>query len=858
MQGSHHPTHGGPRFRNGNAMKRGHYTLRRLAALATAIWLVSSPLAWAGPNILLLWDDANDSVSSFPPPVDQLNSNTQSLIGAFEAAGIQVTLSEYTQGSYDGFNPSPTGFDVVVHLNGNSDALDVMMSSGVSILDSYVQNGGGGFITSENSAAQMEIGFGLGLSPTMRNLMLIRRDSGHGALDLTVSVAPGQASHPLWRSLPSSFTVNSGGLVGPVNTYSADPATAIATDDLGSDAVAVREYGAGRAVAFKFAGNSGGADTLSNPDLQQLYVNAVLWADQQPPAVDEIALGSGTPRGGGDLPFTVRFSEGVQGLDTADFEVVATGGLMYDAIDITTVSSREYEVVVRNAENDGTCALNVAADAAITDMSYNENPLPPGGFEGPAYSVDGRRPQVAGFEVDELVVPLGATPLLTITFNEPMNTSISPRVEVATEANGTIYASPEGVLENGLGRAAEGLLALYTFDAHDGGTVHDVSGVGPALDLAIETPEATEWIPGGLRVTGNAAIATPGPAAKIIDAVRASNALTIEAWVAPADLAQTGPARIATLSQDTGARNVTLGQDGTAYQGRLRTTETSDNGIPALKTADGLTATRLQHVVYARDASGQARVFVDGAEAAAETVGGDLSNWDSGYRFGLANEFVRSRAWRGTYRLVAVYGRALSATEVSGHFAAGVLVGGAGDGTWLNSQTYEVSFDRAVVEADEGSAMVVISGAEDLAGNVMRPDDTRSVSLIGSILTIAQQPESYVLALEGESYTFEVVVQGATGAPAYQWYRQVNGNPPEPVGPDAAAYTISQLEEGDAGRYYCVVTDALYSVQTAPSRLLVAESIPAAHGLGLAALALMLAMAAGLCLRPSGRHTKNG
>jgi hypothetical protein len=50
------------------------------------------------------------------------------------------------------------------------------------------------------------------------------------------------------------------------------------------------------------------------------------------------------------------------------------------------------------------------------------------------------------------------------------------------------------------------------------------------------------------------------------------NEITIEAWVMPADDIQDGPARIVSLSADTGNRNFTLGQTTDYYDARLRTT----------------------------------------------------------------------------------------------------------------------------------------------------------------------------------------------------------------------------------------------------------------------------------------------
>ena len=48
----------------------------------------------------------------------------------------------------------------------------------------------------------------------------------------------------------------------------------------------------------------------------------------------------------------------------------------------------------------------------------------------------------------------------------------------------------------------------------------------------------------------------------------------------PGNTAQTGPARIVSLSADTGAQNFTLGQEGSDIEFRLRTPVSGRNGIP--------------------------------------------------------------------------------------------------------------------------------------------------------------------------------------------------------------------------------------------------------------------------------------
>jgi hypothetical protein len=206
--------------------------------------------------------------------------------------------------------------------------------------------------------------------------------------------------------------------------------------------------------------------------------------------------------------------------------------------------------------------------------------------------------------------------------------------------------------------------ALYTFDEGDGDTIRDRSGTGEPLDLKIEDPSAVEWRDGGLTVGGSTLVATTGPAKRLNDAVKRSNALTLEAWITPANTSQSGPARILTLSSASNERNFTLGQDGDRYQVRFRTSETNARGAPYLNGSSGSVETRLTHVVFTRDATGTASLYVNGERQATHEVGGDLSNWDDGFRLAIANEFSNDRPWKGTFHRIAVYSRALTAKEI--------------------------------------------------------------------------------------------------------------------------------------------------------------------------------------------------
>jgi parallel beta-helix repeat protein len=228
-------------------------------------------------------------------------------------------------------------------------------------------------------------------------------------------------------------------------------------------------------------------------------------------------------------------------------------------------------------------------------------------------------------------------------------------------------------------RVTEGLQVLYTFDEGAGRTVRDKSGVGVPLDLTIDSEAAVSWkADGGLAVSAPTLISSSVPATKVIEAVMASEEITIEAWVRPANDTQDGPGRIVTLSRDTLRRNCTLGQGRwgdqppDVYDVRLRTTETDSNGRPSLMTPSGTLTTDVTHVAYTRSASGLAHIYVNGQEGAINAVPGTLKNWNSDYRLALANELTRDRPWLGEIHLVALYDRALSPAEVEQNYEAGL------------------------------------------------------------------------------------------------------------------------------------------------------------------------------------------
>lgn len=220
------------------------------------------------------------------------------------------------------------------------------------------------------------------------------------------------------------------------------------------------------------------------------------------------------------------------------------------------------------------------------------------------------------------------------------------------------------------------LIALYTFDEGSGDIVHDTSDNGEPLDLTIADTASVLWLDGSLEVTGSAVITSLVAASKVIDAVRATQEVTLEAWVTPTYAPQFGPARIVALSENgyPDGANFMLGQ-ADRYTMRFRTTRTNQYGNnPNLKGTKPLVIAPT-HLIFTRNVSGATSLYVDGVLVDTGNPGASLDSWNENYRLTLANEPTGDRAWIGTLHFVAIYDFALSPMEVTQNFDASSAAG---------------------------------------------------------------------------------------------------------------------------------------------------------------------------------------
>ncbi|HEX6433022.1 MAG TPA: PxKF domain-containing protein [Gemmatimonadales bacterium] len=287
-----------------SAGRRAGSTIRPNQAIAPRVSLsLGTAFSGTGPSVLVLAD--SDFVS------------TNALANSLANAGFVVSLRPAPENTWDGTNPSLSGFDAVVHLNGATyDA--PLPSSAQTALTSFVQNGGG-FVTARWNGYESQ--------PEMPELMLQDMDlnpdgseQNCGACQITYEALAAAAGHPVLAGIPASFTFMADGHdAGPQVVFASNPSTVLMRVPSGRPAVLARELGQGRVVSFSFApnyyfdglGEIRDPTTLQDPTVQQLYINAVGWVAGSESGTAEpqsITFGPLPNRVFGDADFSVSAS----------------------------------------------------------------------------------------------------------------------------------------------------------------------------------------------------------------------------------------------------------------------------------------------------------------------------------------------------------------------------------------------------------------------------------------------------------------------------------------------------------------------------------------------------------------------
>jgi hypothetical protein len=234
----------------------------------------------------------------------------------------------------------------------------------------------------------------------------------------------------------------------------------------------------------------------------------------------------------------------------------------------------------------------------------------------------------------------------------------------------------DGTVASGGNRAEANLVAKYEFKTGTGTTAYDTSGVSPAANLMFTGN--VSWVGGwGISVAaGGKAQATTATSAKIASMIQSTGEFSIEAWVAPANVAQTSAWIVSYSGSDT-TRNTTLGQAAMSWTASTRSDKSTPNGNKTLLTTDAAkfpVQAALQHVVMTYDPVNGQKVYVNGVDTGAKdtVAGGSLASWDNTFALVMGAEANGKDQWLGVIRFVAIHNRALTADQITQNYNAGV------------------------------------------------------------------------------------------------------------------------------------------------------------------------------------------
>jgi hypothetical protein len=250
-------------------------------------------------------------------------------------------------------------------------------------------------------------------------------------------------------------------------------------------------------------------------------------------------------------------------------------------------------------------------------------------------------------------------------------TTVDPTLVISKAL--TMY---DGTVASGQNRYTTSQIALYEFKTGTGTIAYDTSGVEPELDLNLTGNYTWDAGWGVVFAPGSKAQGTTTTSQKLFNMITSTGEFTLEAWVSPANVAQTG-ANIVSYSGGPMLRDATLSQNAFSYAANVRSSVTDTNGAPPLVTSATamLAQAALQHVVLTYDPVNGRKLYVNGVYSGDvdPAGGGTLANWDNTFALVVGNETSgTANQFQGELRMVAVHNRALTLAQIQQNYAAGV------------------------------------------------------------------------------------------------------------------------------------------------------------------------------------------
>jgi VanZ like family/Concanavalin A-like lectin/glucanases superfamily len=278
-------------------------------------------------------------------------------------------------------------------------------------------------------------------------------------------------------------------------------------------------------------------------------------------------------------------------------------------------------------------------------------------------------------------------------------------------------------------RSTEGLVALYTFSEGEGDRVRDSSPFGTRLNLIITPRSHVRWLKSsnGIEIVQPAIIKSEGPAKKLAQAFRGHDEISIEAWFAPGNLTQKGPARVVSFSGDLSRHNFTLGQEGPDVTFWLRTLISGRTGSPAgLQTSNGFLTLGVYHVVVTY-VQGIERVYVNGRQQPDIL---DVTK-DVIIGFGTRNTPLAQRAYSFFFFFpVSLFCSMFLSSGGSPLHARVLISAAAGAGLLAIAEIFQAfAFDRAIDVPLMGYGVIIAATASLIGAGFLMPRVDRQMDL---------------------------------------------------------------------------------------------------------------------------------
>ncbi len=173
--------------------------------------------------------------------------------------------------------------------------------------------------------------------------------------------------------------------------------------------------------------------------------------------------------------------------------------------------------------------------------------------------------------------------------------------------------------------------------------------------------DAARQVPNDVEVGADGQVAfdrfnrmrSEGPQRWLSD-VSPDDSVTVELDLRPADVEQTGPARVLAVSSDPDNADVVVGQERRDVVVRVRRAGSDPSGWPDLRVPDVLSASEWTSVRITVEPD-RVGVDVDGVALAAEDVSvPPVSTWDRSYTTALGDEVDGGRPWAGQLRRATI------------------------------------------------------------------------------------------------------------------------------------------------------------------------------------------------------------